>query len=1207
MPKGRQYIMSRFLNCYSRNQALNQSPHSKGSSDTVEKPPTSISDVSLEIEGSSDIMEEHSTSNAKKSLNVEGSSDIMEKPSTSDIEISLEAEESSGIMEKPSTTNVGISLKAEESSDVIEKPLTSNVDVSLRSENLHNYLKSSCCTPASNIVLNHDFSGGLHSWHPNCCNAYVVSEETGYPRRLSPMSSGHFAVVTNRKQHWQGLEQDVTDRVSVGSIYSVCAWVRISGAPQGVYDVLATLKLEYQCSSVDYLFIGRTSVSMESWEKVEGTFSLSTMPRRVIFYLEGPPPGIDLLIRSVVVSCRSPGQHDNSSCTPATNIILNHDFSGALHQWHPNCCNAYVVSEETDCPTVLPPTSSGRFAVITNRKQHWQGLEQDITNRVSAGSTYSVCAWVRISGAPQGVSDVQATLKLEHGDFSVGYIFIGRTSALMERWEKVEGTFCLSTMPKRVIFYLEGPSPGIDLLIRSVVISCHSSSQRDSQRMGSFFDDYENIIQNPRFDDGLNNWSGRGCQIVFHDSMGDGKVLPMTGKSFGSTAGRTQNWNGIEQEIRGRVQRKLVYEVIAVVRIFGNNITNADVKATLWIQAADLREQYISIATAQATDKDWVQLQGKFLVNCSPSRAVIFLEGPPPGTDILLDNLVVRHAAKVPPAPPPVIEKVAFGVNIISNSNFRDGTNGWFPLGNCSLTVGNGSPLVLPPMAGDSLGAHEPLSGCYILVTNRSEMWMGPAQMITDKLKLYLTYQVSAWVRIGNQATRPQNINVALGVDGQWVNGGQVEANDDKWHEIGGSFRIEKQPSKVMVYVQGPEAGVDLMVAGLQIFLVDRRSRFRKLKTQTDKIRKRDVILKFTSSDSSTLVGASVKVKQTQNSFPFGSCISRSIMDNEDILDFFTKNFNWAVFENELKWYWTEPQQGNFNYKDADELLNLCTSNNIELRGHCIFWEVEVAVQPWICCLNKNDMMSAVQSRLTGLLTRYKGKFKHYDVNNDMLHGSFYQDHLGNDIRANMFKIANQMDPSAALFVNDYNIEDGCDAKSSPEKYIQQILDLQEQGAPIGGIGIQGHINSPVGPIVCSALDKLGILGLPIWFTEVDVSSDNEYVRADDLEVMLREVFAHPAVDGVMFWGFWELLMSRNNAHLVNAEGDVNEAGKRYLGLKQEWLSHAHGHVNEEALFEFRGFHGSYEVEVVSLSKEKVVKNFVVNKGEDPLMVSIDL
>ncbi|PIN20603.1 Endo-1,4-beta-xylanase [Handroanthus impetiginosus] len=897
----------------------------------------------------------------------------------------------------------------------------------------------------------------------------------------------------------------------------------------------------------------------------------------------------------------------DSLSKPATNIILNHDFSGGLHLWHPNSCDGFVVSSESDYPQCLQTKLSGHFAVITNRKECWQGLEQDITNRVSAGSTYTVCAWVGISGALHGVADVQATLKLENHDSSVSYLFIGRTSASTEHWEKIEGTFSLSTMPKRVTFYLEGPSPGIDLLIRSVEVSCPSSTQCDNQSTGSFCDEDENIIQNSTFDDGLKNWSGRGCKIALHDSMGDGKILPKSGKFFASTVDRTQNWNGIQQEITGRVQRKRAYEVVATVRIFGNNVTNAEVRATLWVQAADLREQYIGIARVQATDKDWVQLQGKFLLNGSPSRVVVYLEGPPPGTDILLNNLVVKHAAKAPPASPPVIENAAFGVNIIANSNLNAGTNGWFPLGNCTLSVKTGSPHILPPMAEGSLGPHEPLSGRYILVTNRTQTWMGPAQMITDEVKLYLTYQVSAWVRIGTGATRPQGINVALGVDSQWVNGGQVEINEDKWHEVGGSFRIEKQPTKIMAYVQGPDPGVDLMVAGLQIFPVDRHARFRHLRKETDKIRKRDVILKFNASDSSALVGTFVTVKQTQNSFPFGSCINRTNIDNEDFVDFFSKNFNWAVFGNELKWYWTEPQQGNFNYKDADEMVKFCESRNIQLRGHCIFWEVEGAVQSWLRSLSKNDLMTAVQNRLTGLLTRYKGKFKHYDVNNEMMHGSFYQDHLGKDIRVNMFKIANQLDPSAILFVNDYHVEDGADSRSSPEKYIEHILGLQEQGAPVGGIGIQGHIDSPVGPIVCSALDKLGILGLPIWFTELDFSSDNEFVRADDLEVMLREAYAHPAVEGVMLWGFWELFMSRDNAHLVNAEGDINEAGKRYLDLKQEWSSRAHGHINEQGQFEFRGFHGAYEVEVVSFTKKKVVKTFVVDPGEDAVVISVDL
>ncbi|WZZ13585.1 hypothetical protein YC2023_106674 [Brassica napus] len=609
---------------------------------------------------------------------------------------------------------------------------------------------------------------------------------------------------------------------------------------------------------------------------------------------------------------------------------------------------------------------------------------------------------------------------------------------LSEKWVRLEGMFSLPSLPERVVFYVEGPSPGINLLIQSVTIHLESEPE----------------------------------------------IVPQSGKAFAAATERTQNWNG-----------------------------------------------------------------------------------PPRGTDILLNSLTVKHAEKIPLSPRPPLENPAFGVNILTNSQLTDGTtNGWFPLGNCTLSVAEGSPRILPPMARDSLGPHEPLSGRYML-----------------------------------------NVNVALGIDSQWVNGGQVEIKDDKWHEIGGSFRVEKQPSKALVYIQGPSSGVDLMVAGLQIFPVDRLARIKHLRRQTDKIRRSDVILKFSGADASKLSGATVKVRQTRNSFPVGTCISRSSIDNEDFVDFFLKNFNWAVFGNELKWYWTEPEQGKLNYQDADDMLNLCSSNNIETRGHCIFWEVQATVQQWIQKMNQNDLNTAVQNRLTGLLNRYKGKFKHYDVNNEMLHGSFYQDKLGKDIRVNMFKTAHQLDPSATLFVNDYHIEDGCDPKSCPEKYIEHILDLQEKGAPVGGIGIQGHIDSPIGPIVCSALDRLGILGLPIWFTELDVSSINDHIRGDDLEVMMWEAFGHPAVEGIMLWGFWELFMSRDNSHLVNAEGDVNEAGKRLLAVKKDWLSHANGHIDQNGAFAFRGYHGNYAVEVITSSSQKVLKTFVVEKGDSAQVITVDL
>lgn len=139
------------------------------------------------------------------------------------------------------------------------------------------------------------------------------------------------------------------------------------------------------------------------------------------------------------------------------------------------------------------------------------------------------------------------------------------------------------------------PAPCICLwiLISDTRISLYAPK---STRTGHLTNGNNNIILNPTFEDGLSNWSGKGCKILLHESMGDGKVLPLYGKFFASATNRTESWNGIEQEITGRVQPKLAYEVTAVVRIYGGNVTNAGIQATLWVQSPDIHDQYIRIA-----------------------------------------------------------------------------------------------------------------------------------------------------------------------------------------------------------------------------------------------------------------------------------------------------------------------------------------------------------------------------------------------------------------------------------------------------------------------------------------------------------------------------------------------------------------------------------------------------------------------------------
>ncbi|KAM3198059.1 hypothetical protein ACQJBY_073257 [Aegilops geniculata] len=571
-------------------------------------------------------------------------------------------------------------------------------------------------------------------------------------------------------------------------------------------------------------------------------------------------------------------------------------------------------------------------------------------------------------------------------------------------------------------------------------------------------------------------------------------------------------------------------------------------------------------------------------------------------------------------------EEPALPVNLLEHhggscSEEADGgLGGWASAGSSTLSVHHDhAPPPLSATAEDVPCARKRKpSGRYVLAAHRADEKDGLCREITCAPKPKVTYRVAGWVSLegGPSADGGHPVHVEVRThDGTRVGGGVLVAEPGKWAEIKGAFRVDEHPHHAEVYVHGPPAGVDIKVMDMRVCAVDKIARLRHLRKKTDKVRKRDVVLKFNprsedgNDDATAAVnGASIRVVQVENSFPIGACISKSSIQNPAFVDFFTKHFDWAVLENELKWYYTEPVQGQVSYADADELIAFCDRLKKPVRGHCIFWAVENSVQPWVRALNADQLRAAVESRLRGLVSRYSGRFPHYEVNNEMLHGAFFRQRLGDDIDAHMFRETAAIDPAPALFVNDYNVESANDPNATPEKYVALITDLQRRGAAVGGIGVQGHVTYPVGDVICDALDKLAATELPVWITELDVSAADEAVRADDLEVVLREAFAHPAVEGIMLWGFMQGHMWRSHGQLLNADGTISQAGNRFMGLRQEWTSHARGKVDANGHFKFRGFHGKYVVELAAGAGGKQVRRaFDVHKGDAPLVVDMNL
>ena len=526
--------------------------------------------------------------------------------------------------------------------------------------------------------------------------------------------------------------------------------------------------------------------------------------------------------------------------------------------------------------------------------------------------------------------------------------------------------------------------------------------------------------------------------------------------------------------------------------------------------------------------------------------------------------------------------------NLALNPGFESGTTGWSGYGSVTFT---------------SLSAQPHIGSRSALVQNRTATWNGVAQSLLGVLQPTNTYRISAWVRLLSGANQSVLLTMQK-IDGSGTTYSTVAsgtATSTNWTQLNGGYTLNVSGtlSNLTLYMEGPAVGVSFYADDFLVELYDWKA---EADARIEQIRKRDVQLLIVDAAGNPVPGTTVVVKQTRHRFAFGSAINNNI-SNPNYAAFFRTNFEWAVMENESKWYYNEPTRSNVTYTVANNITNFCHTNGITMRGHTLFWAVDQYVQTWVTNLSNANLLIHLTNRINSAVGNFKGTFQHWDVNNEMLHGNYYGNRLGNWINPWMFVHARTQDANVKLFVNDYNVVAG----NETDAYKQQILALIASNAPVGGIGAQGHFGATVNPqLTETRLDSLAELGLPIWITEYDSVNSNETIRADNLETLYRIAFSKQAVDGVLMWGFWAgSHWLGSNAAIVNLNWTLNAAGTRYQSLLAEWTTITNGTSRAGGAFDFRGFHGSYDITITPPGGLPTLRRITLDPGAGTNFVTL--
>ncbi|WP_289734455.1 endo-1,4-beta-xylanase [Streptomyces macrolidinus] len=261
----------------------------------------------------------------------------------------------------------------------------------------------------------------------------------------------------------------------------------------------------------------------------------------------------------------------------------------------------------------------------------------------------------------------------------------------------------------------------------------------------------------------------------------------------------------------------------------------------------------------------------------------------------------------------------------------------------------------------------------------------------------------------------------------------------------------------------------------------------------------------------------------------FGSATDNSELNDSPYTAILGSEFNSITPANSMKWDAVEPQQGQFNYTNGDAIVSFAQSHNQKVRGHTLVWHSQLP--SWVSNLPSSQVQAAMENHIAKEAGHYKGKVYAWDVVNEPFNddGSYRTDAfynaMGKDYIATALKAARAADPSAKLYINDYNI-DGTGAKA--DAMYQLASDLKKQGVPLDGIGFQGHlaIQYSVPSNIQQNLQRFADLGLDVAFTELDVrmqlpsDSTKLATQADYYRQVTNACLAVSRCVGMTVWDF---------------------------------------------------------------------------------------
>ncbi len=240
-----------------------------------------------------------------------------------------------------------------------------------------------------------------------------------------------------------------------------------------------------------------------------------------------------------------------------------------------------------------------------------------------------------------------------------------------------------------------------------------------------------------------------------------------------------------------------------------------------------------------------------------------------------------------------------------------------------------------------------------------------------------------------------------------------------------------------------------------------------------------------------------------------GAAVTAAHLDEDDYRDTLAEGFNSITPENELKWGSVHPEPDDWEFGPLDTIVDFAEQHDMAVKGHTLIWDQELidSTPEWVQAIDDpSELRAVLRDHIGTLMTRYDGRIDRWDVVNEPLQtvgSEVYDNHfrqvLGDDYIAEAFRIADEIDPDARLFLNEATVEY---LPPKADSLLTLVADLVSSDVPIDGVGLQTHLvgGAPAPGVISGLIAGLSALGVEVAITELDIPIDPDEDAAVGLE-----------------------------------------------------------------------------------------------------------